>query len=550
MFARLIYTIVDGEVVMFKNEFGASVPTSAVLVKRNIPRVTVRQREKVLKATEYSMFSFPAGMVTVDYLSDSGSSAMTNLQWASMFLGDESYGRNNGYYVLLDAIRDTFERGDKQKKIISYFMSGTTDIDKLMREVYLVQEEGGFVNGGIHQLTRPNAFIVPQGRCAEALLFSVLGQVLEEMSPGKQMYIPSNGHFDTTEANINAIGASPRNLFNKRLIHEVPGNVPHQKNQFKGNMDIASLESFIRDKGCDRIPLIYMSITNNTIAGQPVDMNNIKTVGSIAKKNGIPFFIDACRFAENACFIKKNEDGYEDVSVQEVIKEMFSYCDGFTISFKKDGLANMGGGLFFRDKGAFWKRFSVNGDIGIRLKEKQISAYGNDSYGGISGRDIFALASGLYEIVKLDYLQNRIEQVEYLAQGLFSNGIPVFLPAGGHGVYLNIDEFFGGKRKPDDFAGVGFTVELLRRYGIRACELGYFAFEWDKKTKDQQEEILNQVRFALSRNVYCKEHLDYTIGAVTELYKDRENIPNMRISRGSELRLRHFQTGLEPVYKN
>jgi tryptophanase len=391
--------------------------------------------------------------------------------------------------------------------------------------------------------------LVPQGRCAENLLFGTLSEILRETAPGKQMYIPSNGHFDTTEGNIGAIGAVPRNFFNTDSLN-APAGAPAGKNPVKGNMDTARLEAFIKEKGRDAIPLIFLTITNTTVAGQPVSMANIKTVSAIAQKHTIPFFMDACRFAENAYFIKTNEDGYVGRSIQEIVKEMFSLADGFTISFKKDGMANMGGGLFFRDRGVFHQRFSVNNeDIGVKLKERQISAYGNDSYGGMSGRDIFALAGGLYEVVKFEYLKQRIAQCEYLAEGFRQNGLPVILPAGGHAVYLDMTRFFDGKRVPADFAGVGFCVELLRRYGIRVSELGYFAFEYDKKPTEQQREIVNQVRFALPRNVLNKEHLDYTIAAVAELYRERESIPCMKIVRGAQLRMRHFQTGLAPVKK-
>lgn len=525
-------------------------PVGITYIKRNLPKVTMEQRDKALKMTEYNMFSFPGGMVTVDFLSDSGSSAMTDLQWASMFLGDECYGRNKGYYILLDAIRDTFERGDTPRKILNLLLDGIVNMDVLMDNIYMVQEEGGFVNGGIAQLKRPNAFLVPQGRCAEYLLFSTISQVLSEIAPDKKMCIPSNGHFDTTEGNIRINGIIPRNLFNEDNIFDIPSDGEYKKNPFKGNMDTKRLEKVIEETGKDCIPLIYLTITNNTAAGQPVSLANIKAVSAIAKKYDIPLFFDAARFAENAYFIKTNEEGYENKSIREIVKEMFSYCDGFTISFKKDGLANMGGGLFFKDQGTFHRKFSVNGDIGVRIKEKQIMTFGNDSYGGMSGRDIFALASGLYEVVRFEYLNSRVQQVEYLANSLFKNGIPVILPAGGHAVYIDMDRFFEGKRKPFEFAGVGFTVELLRRYGIRACELGYFAFEWDRKTPEEQAEILDLVRFAVPRNVYSKEHIEYTIAAVTELYHDRESIPSMKITRGADLNLRHFQTGLAPVYKN
>lgn len=526
----------------------ALMPANISYVKRSLPVVTAEQREKVLKMTEYNMFSFPGGMVTIDLLSDSGSGAMTDLQWASMFLGDECYGRNRGYYVLLDAIRDTFERGNQPKKIINLFRAGEDrdNVEKIMNEVYLAQEEGGFVNGGMAQLKRPNSFIVPQGRCAENILFSTLGEVLQETTPGKQMFIPSNGHFDTTQGNIRAIGVIPRNFFNNTIL-EVPEGGQYPVNPFKGDMDLEHLKAFIDEKGRDAIPMIYMTITNNSMGGQPVSMASLRAVSQIANQYDLPFFIDACRFAENAYFIKLNEEGYQDKTIQAITKEAFSYCDGFTISFKKDGLANMGGGLFFRDQGVFHRKFSVKGDIGIRIKERQIGAYGNDSYGAMSGHDIFALASGLYEIIRFDYLDARIKQVEYFADGLYQKGLSVILPAGGHAVYLDMNRFFDGKRRPDEFASVGFTVELLRRYGIRGGDLGYFAFEWDKKPPEEQAEILDLCRFAVPRNVYNKEHFDYAIEAIAELYQDRDSIPSMKITRGADLRLRHFQSGLAPV---
>ncbi|MFX1592927.1 MAG: beta-eliminating lyase-related protein, partial [Promethearchaeota archaeon] len=219
--------------------------------------------------------------------------------------------------------------------------------------------------------------------------------------------------------------------------------------------------------------------------------------------------------------------------------------------FKKDGLANMGGGFFFRDRGLFHRKFSIKDDIGIRLRERQILTFGNDSYGGMSGRDIMALAAGLYEVVKEPYLNERKTQVREFARKLAQNGVPVVLPAGGHAVYLNMDKFFEGTDMAiEDFGGVGFTIELLKQYGIRAVELGPFAFEWDKKTPEQRKGILNFVRFAMPRNVYSASHIDYAVAAITELYQNKDKIPKVKISRGAKLRLRHFQTGLQPVYKS
>ena len=529
-------------------------PKSFSYVKRNIPNVTVEQRERALKSTHYNEFAFPAGMLTVDMLSDSGTTAMTDVQWSAMFLGDESYGRNKGYYVLMDAFRDVFERGDDQKRAINLVRTDCQDIDKMMDELYLCEYEGGLFNGGAAQMERPNTFIMPQGRAAESVLFAMVSKILGERHPGKNFTIPSNGHFDTTEGNIKQMGSTPRNCFDKQLLWEVPEGGVYEKNPFKGNMDTAKLEALIEEVGPENVPLVYTTITNNTVCGQPVSMANIRESSRIAHKYGIPFMLDAARWAENCYFIKVNEAGYEDKSIFAIAKELFSYCDGFTASLKKDGHANMGGILAFRDKGLFWKNFSdfdaegnVVMDVGILLKVKQISSYGNDSYGGMSGRDIMALAAGLYECGRVEYLKERVDQCEYLAQGFYKNGVKgVVLPAGGHGVYINMDEFFDGKRGHDSFAGAGFSLELIRRYGIRVSELGDFSMEYDLKTPEQQKEVCNVVRFAVNRSQLSREHLDYAIAAVTELYKDRKSIPNMRITLGHKLPMRHFHAFLEP----
>ena len=529
-------------------------PKSYSYVKRNIPNVTVEQRERALKSTHYNEFAFPAGMLTVDMLSDSGTTAMTDVQWSAMFLGDESYGRNKGYYVLMDAFRDVFERGDDQKRVINLVRTDCQDIDKMMDELYLCEYEGGLFNGGAAQMERPNTFIMPQGRAAESVLFAMVSKILGERHPGKNFTIPSNGHFDTTEGNIKQMGSTPRNCFDKQLLWEVPEGGVYEKNPFKGNMDTAKLEALIQEAGPENVPLVYTTITNNTVCGQPVSMANIRESSRIAHKYGIPFMLDAAHWAENCYFIKVNEEGYGDKSIFAIAKELFSYCDGFTASLKKDGHANMGGILAFRDKGLFWKNFSdfdaegnVVTDVGILLKVKQISSYGNDSYGGMSGRDIMALAAGLYECGRVEYLKERVEQCEYLAQGFYKNGVKgVVLPAGGHGVYINMDEFFDGKRGHQSFAGAGFSLELIRRYGIRVSELGDFSMEYDLKTPEQQKEVCNVVRFAINRSQLSREHLDYVIAAVTELYKDRKSIPNMKITLGHKLPMRHFHAFLEP----
>jgi tryptophanase len=531
------------------HELGVPVPASISIMRRFIKNVSVEQRETALRQSGYNFFAFPADLLVLDFLSDSGTSCMTDLQWTSLILGDESYGRNKGYYILLDAVRDTFERGDHPLKLINHIRSGNTDAEQLLNEIYLASHQGGFVNGGEYQLMRPNAFLCPQGRCAEHLLFSTLAQVLNEEDWSEDYWIPSNGHFDTTEAHIHANSIHTANFYQPGALDVMDLAEIESYNPFKGNMDCARLESFIQEKGVQAVPLIYLTVTNNTVAGQPVALSNIRQVSQIAAKYGIPFFLDACRFAENAFFIKRFEPGCQDRSVQNIVQEMFTYADGFTISFKKDGMANIGGGLFFRDQGAFHRRFSTREDIGIRLKEKQILTFGNDSYGGLSGRDIMSIAGGLFEVVKESYLQSRVGQVAYFARCLTENGVPAVLPAGGHAVYIDMDRFF--RRTPvryGDFQGVGLNIELIRRYGIRASEVGPFGFEWDQRSEEDRQGILNLVRFAVPRNLYSKEHIDYAVAALTELHENEEALPRMHITRGASLRLRHFQASLEPVY--
>jgi len=532
-------------------ELGVPVPTSKAHVIRNYKDVTVHQRERVLRETEYNMFSFPADLLNLDFLSDSGTTTMTDRQWAAMMHGDESYGRNKGYYCLLDAFRDVFERGDSPKKAVNLILAGEDDVEVLMNELYLTSFEGGFINGGVHQLSRPNCFICPQGRAAEHLLFSTLGEILREMDPTLDYFIPNNGHFDTTGANIRDNKLHPVNVFLPTVLDPFPLEKMDKENPFKGNMDIARLEAIIEEKGVQSIPIIYMTITNNTVAGQPVSLANIKQVHDIAQKYDIPFFFDACRFAENAAFIKQFEPGYQQKSIRTIVQEMFSYVDGFTISLKKDGMANMGGVLALRDEGVFIRKYSRNGmHVGTKLKERQIITFGNDSYGGLSGRDIMALAVGLQEIMKESYLTTRLSQTRYLTRKLAEQGIPVVMPASGHAVYIDMERFFEGTdMTTGDFGGVGFSIELLKHYGIRACELGPFAFEWDQRTPDEQKGILNLVRFAIPRNAYSNSDLDYVVAAVTELYANKDQIPKVRIARGAELSLRHFQTGLVPEYR-
>lgn len=458
-------------------------------------KFNAEERTKMLEKIGLNVFFFPAEMITgCDFLSDSGTTTMTNEQWAKLHLGDESYGSNRGFFLLREQILETFGK--------EFFNDPTSN--------------------------KPNAFIFHQGRPAEDALFTALGKI------GKDMVIPSNGHFDTTEANIEANKIKALNLFSPELKD------CESKFCFKGNMDTKKLRELINNSK-EKVPLIYLTITNNTGGGQPVSMKNIIEVSTIAHENNIPFFFDACRFAENAWFIKNYEENYSNKTIKEIVKEMFLHADGFTISFKKDGLVNMGGGLFLRDDGLFLKKYpKITDDI----MNFQILTEGHPTYGGMSGRDLMTLVEGLKTITKDEYLDYRIKQVKYFGEKMHENGIPVMMPIGGHAVYLDVNKFFEGtKMKPEDFGGVAFTAILLAAYGHRACELGYFAFgSYDKTTGKESFPEVNFVRFAVPRLRYEKEDLDSVVEAVKNIHENRDLIPGVEVIYGKELALRHFKS--------
>ncbi|KAF2964292.1 hypothetical protein GQX73_g9283 [Xylaria multiplex] len=532
---------------MTSSDSALSPPSHQALVVRALLRTSVQERKEILEDVEYNIFAFPAGLVTCDYLSDSGTSAMTDVQWAALIRGDESYGRNWGYYCLLDTFRDIFERGGNRLYAFHTILAGTTT-NEFYRSKLLKPYKDSFVNGGPHQLESPNFFIVPQGRCAEFLLFSTVKEVMSESPPAENESVPSvvisNGFFDTTGANAAAVGFVLETFTQPGLTDPFPEHLFDRQNLFKGNMDIAAAELYL-DEHPGQVALILLTITNNWAAGQPVSMANIRAAAELARRKSIPLFFDACRFAENAWFIHAFEAEYSNKSIPEIVQEMFSYADGFTISLKKDGLANMGGVLCFRDEALFTRRYK---GIGLRLKERQILFYGNDSYGGMSGRDLMTAVAGLYEVTKESYLRNRIGQVRSFAQKLRANGIPILSPPGGHAVYLEMNEFFYGcDRQPGDFASVGFTLELLKEYGIRAAEAGPFGWQWDKQTPENRGKIPNLVRFAVPRHVFSDEHINYTVAAIKQLYNRRHTIPNVEITRGRDMRLRHFSCGMRPI---
>jgi tryptophanase len=454
---------------------------------------TAGERARMLESVGLNVFYFPSEMITgCDLLSDSGTTSMTNEQWAALHMGDEAYGSNRGYFMLADKVRELF--GPE------------------------------FFN---RPDARPNAFLFHQGRPCEDALFTVLSGV------GSDLIIPSNGHFDTTQANIEANGIQALNLFSPELKDD------SSDFHFKGNINIPRLRQLLSESG-NKVPVVFITITNNTGGGQPVSLANIAEAADVAHSHDIPIMFDACRFAENAWFIKHYESGYAGRDIQSIVREMFSHVDGFTISFKKDGLVNMGGGLFLRDDGYFVRRYPHIPDA---LFNFQIKKEGHPTYGGLTGRDIMALVVGLGTVTREKYLTHRINQVQRFGRAMVERGIPVLTPAGGHAIYLNVNKFFEGTAmKPEDFGGIGLVAVLLGAYGHRACELGNFALgSYDMKTGRTALPEVNFVRFAIPRLRYERQDLDSVTEAVEGMYKNRDSIPAVDVVYGKELSLRHFK---------
>jgi tryptophanase len=456
--------------------------------------VTARERADMLDKVGLNVFFFPSEMITgCDMLSDSGVTTMTDEQWAALHRGDEAYGSNRGYFLLRERIQEVFGEG--------------------------------FFNDPAEG--KPTAYLFHQGRACENALFTYMGRI------GDGLIIPSNGHFDTTYANIMANAITPVNLFSPALLAGRSGEV------FKGDLDISELKRLL-DKSREKIPLVYLTITNNTGGGQPVSMKNIEGVAEIVHHYDIPLFFDACRFAENAWFIKHYEKGYREESIESIVKKMFSRVDGFTISFKKDGLVNMGGGMFFKRDGRFIKKYP---DMPEKILDHQILTEGHPTYGGMSGRDIMALYVGLHTVVKEEYLTYRISQVQDFGNGMDQHGLPVLKPIGGHAVYLDVNAFFEGtSMKPDDFGGISLCAVLLAAYGHRACELGYFSFgHYDPEKKKEIFPRVNFVRFAVPRLRYEKPDLDAVVQALVSLHGQKSVIPPVEVTYGRDLSLRHFK---------
>ncbi len=429
---------------------------------------TREQREELLRAAHYNLFLLPADDVLIDLLTDSGTGAMSTRQWAAIMQGDESYAGSRSFDRFRDSIQDIF--------------------------------------GYQH--------VIPthQGRAAERILFSVACK--------KGDVVPNNAHFDTTRANIEFVGAEALDL----PIAEA--REPAKWHPFKGNMDVAALEELIARVGRERIPMVMLTITNNSGGGQPVSMENARAVSAACRKNRIPLYFDACRFAENAYFIKLREDGYADKTPKQIAQEMFALGDGCTMSAKKDGMANIGGFLCTND-----------GILAAQEKDLLILTEGYPTYGGLAGRDLEAVAIGLQEALDEDYLRYRIASTAYLGDHLSEQGVPIVQPPGGHAIYLDARAFL--PHIPlDEFPGVALAAELYLEGGIRSVEIGTLMFGAAAK--------MDLVRLAIPRRVYTQSHVDYVIEVVLAVWNRRAEIRGMKLTRQAPF-LRHFTAYLEPI---
>ena len=448
-----------------------------IKVVEPIQKTTKEEREKILKKAGFNIFSIPAEKVFIDFLTDSGASAMSNKQWSGIMIGDESYAGGKSYFRFEESVRNIF--------------------------------------GYTH--------VIPthQGRASERILFQTM------MKAGD--FVPNNIHFDTTQANIEVLGAEPVNL----VIEEAYD--PKSDHDFKGDMDIGKLEEFIKEHGTEKIPFVMITVTNNSGGGQPVSLDNIRKVSRICRKHKLLFFFDACRFAENSYFIKQREKGYSKKTILEIARECFSYADGATMSAKKDALVNIGGFI------------TVNDDaLAEKLKNLLIISEGFPTYGGLAGRDLEAISIGLEEVLEEDYLEHRISQVRYLGDLLDRSGIPVFKPIGGHAVYVLADKFLPHIPR-DQFPGWALSVALYREAGIRAVEIGGVVFA--KKDPESGKETfpeLEMVRLAIPRRVYTVSHLKYVADALIRVYKNRDKILGLKIT-SQPLHLRHFTAEFEEI---
>jgi tyrosine phenol-lyase len=447
-----------------------------IKVVEPIKMTTRDEREGYLKDAAYNLFKLKAENVIIDLLTDSGTAAMSAGQWSALMRGDESYAGSKSFYRFEEVVRDIF--GFKQ--------------------------------------------VIPmhQGRAAERILFSVMCS--------KGSIVPNNTHFDTTRANVEYLGAEAVDLPIPEFYQ------PAVRHPFKGNMDTAALEQLVKRVGPDRIPLVMVTVTNNSGGGQPVSMANIRAVKAICSRYGIPLYLDACRFAENAYFIKLREAGYADKSVKEIAREMFALADGCTMSAKKDGLANIGGFLCTNDD-----------QLAQQEKDLLILTEGFPTYGGLAGRDLEAIAVGLEEVLHEDYLQYRFASIRYLGEHIARAGVPIVQPPGGHAIYIDARAMLA-QVAPLQYPGQALAVELYREAGIRCCEIGTVMHAEHSEAGEEMPSAMDLVRLAIPHRVYTQSHIDYVVEAILQVYERRASIPGYRIVSQPKF-LRHFTARFEPL---
>ena len=448
-----------------------------IKVVEPISQIGRKERELVLEKAGYNLFSVPADKVMIDLLTDSGTSAMSDNQWAGIMMGDESYAGGRNYYHFEETIQDIF--GYK--------------------------------------------YVIPthQGRVAENLLCSI------KVKPGD--YIPNNIHFDTTRANIEHAGAKAVNC----VIDDA--FIPSKDHPFKGNMDLEKLENLINEVGPEKIPFCMLTITNNSGGGQPVSLENIKAVKKLVDKYHLPLLFDACRFAENAYFIKTREKAYQDWSVKEIVKEIFKHGNGCTMSAKKDGLVNIGGFLCLDNEA-----------LATNVTNLLILVEGFPTYGGLAGRDLEAIARGLKEVLDENYLEYRVGQIKYLGDLLDDAGVPYVKPSGGHAIYLDVKNFLPHIPQ-NEFPAQALVCELYLAGGIRSVEIGSLMFGYkDKETGKDVFPDLELLRLAIPRRVYTTAHMEYVAKTIIDVYNNRDQVKGLRITYEADI-LRHFTAKLAPV---
>ena len=444
-----------------------------------IKMLTREERIEKIKEAKYNLFNLKGEDVYIDLLTDSGTNAMSDKQWAGVMRGDEAYAGASSYYKLVEAGKDIFGYG----------------------------------------------FIQPvhQGRAAEKVLFPIL--------LGKGKFGISNMFFDTTRAHVILSGARPIDC-----VVEAAKN-PSLRCKFKGNMDVEKLEKIILEKGAENIGVVVMTVTNNSAGGQPVSMANIRETAAVCKKYNILFNIDAARYAENAFFIKRDEEGYQDKSIKEIVKEMFSYADTFTMSAKKDTIVNMGGLIGIKDP---------ESPLILKIKANCISFEGFFTYGGLAGRDLEALAIGLYEGIDENYLKYRNGQMEYLASRLDDAGIAYQAPIGGHGAFIDAKAMFP-QIPYNEYPGQVLAVELYIEAGIRTCDVGSYMLGNDPDTGEQLKADFEFTRLAIPRRVYTQSHFDIMADAIIAVSKRAHEIKHGYKITWEPPILRHFQASLAPV---